>query len=133
MPTLVNPRPQPARLHLSDGSERIVHAWGLVILPEWAKDGEPLGVLRAELLSDQQARQAQPSAPRRLRRRQTHRRTVALRSAPTLTALQQSATGGPDPCLFTPQSQQDVEYYPSFGGGHSGHGSAAYSRSRRSA
>ena len=34
MSTYVNPRPQPMRLVLSDGSERTVGAWGLAFLPD---------------------------------------------------------------------------------------------------
>jgi hypothetical protein len=34
MSTYVNPRPQPVRLVLSDGSERTVRAWGLAFLPD---------------------------------------------------------------------------------------------------
>ena len=34
MSTYVNPRPQPVRLLLSDGSERTVGAWGLAFLPD---------------------------------------------------------------------------------------------------
>jgi hypothetical protein len=34
MSTYVNPRPQPVRLVLSDGSERTVRAWGLAFVPE---------------------------------------------------------------------------------------------------
>ena len=34
MSTYVNPRPQPVRLVLSDGSERTVGAWGLALLPD---------------------------------------------------------------------------------------------------
>jgi hypothetical protein len=34
MSTYVNPRSQPVRLVLSDGSERTVRAWGLAFLPD---------------------------------------------------------------------------------------------------
>ena len=34
MSTFVNPRPQPVRVFLSDGSHRTVGPWGLVFLPE---------------------------------------------------------------------------------------------------
>ena len=34
MSTYVNPRPQPVRVQLSDGSERIVGPWGLAFLPD---------------------------------------------------------------------------------------------------
>jgi hypothetical protein len=34
MSTYVNPRPQPVRLVLSDGTERTVRAWGLAFLPD---------------------------------------------------------------------------------------------------
>ena len=34
MSTYVNPRPQPVRLVLSDGSERTIRAWGLAFVPD---------------------------------------------------------------------------------------------------
>jgi hypothetical protein len=34
MSTYVNPRPQPVRVKLSDGSQRIVGAWGLAFFPD---------------------------------------------------------------------------------------------------
>ena len=46
MSTYVNPRPQPVRLVLSDGSERTVRAWGLVFLPD------TLHLVRAEFEAD---------------------------------------------------------------------------------
>jgi hypothetical protein len=50
---VVNPRPGAVRLVLSDGSERIVGPWGVVILPLFASDGSPLEVLLAELVFSQ--------------------------------------------------------------------------------
>jgi hypothetical protein len=42
---LVNPRPEALRLVLSDGSERIVGPWGLVVLPNLAEDGHSLRII----------------------------------------------------------------------------------------
>ena len=50
--TLVNPRPQPVRLVLSDGTYRVVGAWSLAVLPERAADGLPLEVVSASLVAD---------------------------------------------------------------------------------
>jgi hypothetical protein len=51
--TVVNPRPQAIRLVLSDGTERIADAWGIVLLPLFASDGSPLEVLLTEPVSSQ--------------------------------------------------------------------------------
>jgi hypothetical protein len=51
--TLVNPRPYAVRLVLSDGTQRIVGPWGLVILPPVAQDGGPLEIVLAELVFHQ--------------------------------------------------------------------------------
>jgi hypothetical protein len=51
--TIVNPRPQAVRLVLSDGTERIVRPWGIVLLPRFASDGSPLEVLLAEFVFSQ--------------------------------------------------------------------------------
>jgi hypothetical protein len=48
--TLVNPRPEAVRLILSDGSERVVAAWGLAVLPRLDADGQPIEVVQALLL-----------------------------------------------------------------------------------
>jgi hypothetical protein len=48
--TLVNPRPEAVRLILSDGSERVVAAWGLTVLPRLDADGQPMRVVQALLL-----------------------------------------------------------------------------------
>jgi hypothetical protein len=45
--TLVNPRPQAIRLILSDGSERVVPAWGLTVLPRSDAAGHPIEVVQA--------------------------------------------------------------------------------------
>jgi hypothetical protein len=52
--TIVNPRPQAVRLVLSDGTERIVRPWGIVLLPRFASDGSPLEVLLAEFVFSQE-------------------------------------------------------------------------------
>ena len=67
MTTLVNPRPQAVRLVLSDGSERLLHAWGLAVLPETGADGQPLRVERSEYLSDTEA-EREPTPIERARR-----------------------------------------------------------------
>jgi hypothetical protein len=48
--TLVNPRPEAVRLVLSDGTERVVAPWGLEVLPDRARDGQPLQVIAVFLL-----------------------------------------------------------------------------------
>lgn len=48
MRTLINPRGEAVRLILSDGTERIVPAWGIAIVPESGRDGRPLTVVRSE-------------------------------------------------------------------------------------
>lgn len=53
MRTLVNPRPHPVRLVLSDGTERTVGAWGLAFVPERDARGESMEVERAEYLPGQ--------------------------------------------------------------------------------
>jgi hypothetical protein len=47
---VVNPLPQAIRLVLSDGSERIVGPWGVVVLPRSSFNGRPLVVVNAELV-----------------------------------------------------------------------------------
>ena len=59
MSTYVNPRPQPVRLVLSDGSERTVGAWGLAFLPD------SLQLVRAEF---DQSPERQPVRPLKRRR-----------------------------------------------------------------
>ena len=54
MSTYVNPRPQPVRLVLSDGSKRSVRAWGLAFVPD------SLHVERAEF---EDLTERQPVAP----------------------------------------------------------------------
>jgi hypothetical protein len=51
--TVVNQRPYPVRLVLSDGTERIAGPWGMVLLPLFASDGSPLEVLLVELVFSQ--------------------------------------------------------------------------------
>jgi hypothetical protein len=51
--TVVNQRPYPVRLVLSDGTERIAGPWGLILLPLFASDGSPLEVLLVELVFSQ--------------------------------------------------------------------------------
>ena len=46
MSTYANPRPQPVRVVLSDGSERLVGPWGFAFLPD------SLHMVRAELAID---------------------------------------------------------------------------------
>jgi hypothetical protein len=48
--TVVNPRPEAVRLILSDGTERVVAAWGLAVLPRSDADGQPIEVVVAFLL-----------------------------------------------------------------------------------
>ena len=55
MSTYVNPRPQPVRLNLSDGSERTVRAWGLAFLPD------SLQLVRAEFDQPQQRQPVKPA------------------------------------------------------------------------
>jgi hypothetical protein len=50
MKTLVNPQSLPMRLSLSDGSVRVVPAWGIVVLPERGADGQPMRVVNQELM-----------------------------------------------------------------------------------
>ena len=73
MTTLVNPRPQAVRLMLSDGTDRLLHAWGLTVLPEADADGQPLRVVRTEYVGDAEAERR----PTRL----TPRRQPARRAA----------------------------------------------------
>jgi hypothetical protein len=53
MSTYVNPRPQPVRLVLSDGTERTVRAWGLAFVPDAIQvlradfDAEPVSELKS--------------------------------------------------------------------------------------
>jgi hypothetical protein len=49
--TLVNPRPQAVRLVLSDGTQRVVGAWSLALLPERAADGRPLEVVSVSTIA----------------------------------------------------------------------------------
>lgn len=58
MTTFVNPRPQAVRLALSDGTDRLLHAWGLAALPETGADGQPLRVVRTEYVGDAEAQRA---------------------------------------------------------------------------
>jgi hypothetical protein len=44
---------QAIRLVLSDGSERIVRPWGVLVLPLFASDGSPLEVLLSEFVISQ--------------------------------------------------------------------------------
>jgi hypothetical protein len=48
--TLVNPRPEPVLLRLSDGTQRTVGPWGLAILPRTTPGGAPLEVVEAQIL-----------------------------------------------------------------------------------
>ncbi len=50
MKKLVNPRAESVRLTLSDGSERLVPAWGIAVLPDQGLDGQPINVIRSEVL-----------------------------------------------------------------------------------
>ena len=61
MSTYVNPRPQPVRLMLSDGSERTVRAWGLAFVPDAVQ------VVRAEF---------DPSVERELKPREPERKAA---------------------------------------------------------
>ena len=58
MSTYVNPRPQPVRLVLSDGSERTVRAWGLAFVPDAVQ------VLRADF-APELIRERESSQPER--------------------------------------------------------------------
>ncbi len=70
--TLVNPRPQAVRLTLSDGTDRLLHAWGLAVLPESGADGHPLRVVRTEYVGDAEA-QREPTPLNRASRNRASR------------------------------------------------------------
>ena len=71
MTTLVNPRPQAVRLILSDGTDRLLHAWGLAVLPQTGADGQPLRVVGTEYVGDAEAQRTPTrlAPPRRPSRR----------------------------------------------------------------
>jgi hypothetical protein len=66
MKTLVNPQSMTIRLHLSDGSERVVPAWSIVVLPDHDADGQPLTVVSQEAVLRSITSAAETSAPTEL-------------------------------------------------------------------
>jgi hypothetical protein len=70
MSTYVNARPQPVRVVLSDGSERVVGPWGLAFLPE------SVHMVHAEFAADSRATETESAHDGQIAQRASQRRAA---------------------------------------------------------